>query len=256
MARGAFGTQSEYPNVRTNWTDQHSDIYVRRTVELSAADVASDLYLQFSHDDVFEIYINGTKIASTGETWRTGELAHFTSEMKKALKVGRNVVAAHCHNTNGGAYLDFGLFKNIKKKGAEVKAAKQKNVDVLATSTYYNFSCGPVDLDVVFTAPMLINNLDLLSTPINYISYQVRSNDGKQHDVQFYLGASPQIATNTTSQPTISVAMSKEGMDYVRTGTIEQPILAKKGDGICIDWGYLYLPALNGKVSEIGRAQV
>ena len=39
------------------------------------------------------------------------------------------------------------------------------------------------------------------------------------------------------------------GVDYAKCGTIEQPILAKKGDGICIDWGYLYLPAINGQVS-------
>ena len=38
-------------------------------------------------------------------------------------------------------------------------------------------------------------------------------------------------------------------MEVLQSGTIDQPILAKKGDGICIDWGYVYLPAVNGKVS-------
>ena len=120
---------------------------------------------------------------------------------------------------------------------------------MLATSSYYKFDCGPVELDVVFTAPMLIDNYDLLSSPINYISYQVRSNDSKPHDVQFYLGASTLIGVNKSSQPTVSSTVVNKGIKYVKTGTIEQPILAKTGDGICIDWGYFYMPNINGDVS-------
>ena len=246
--QGAFGSQ-EYPDVRTRWTEEHSDIYVRRTIELNNADADADLYLIYSHDDVFELYINGTKVIDTGETWKTGEILHLDGKLKGLLKSGRNLIAAHCHNTAGGAYLDFGVFKNVKKKGAEVKTAVQKSVDVLATNTYYTFKCGPVELDVVFTAPMLIDNLDLLSIPINYISYQVRSTDKKAHNVQFYLGASPLMAVNKANQPTVSTHESKDGIDFLKTGTIDQPILAKTGDGICIDWGYLYLPAVNGEVS-------
>ena len=37
------------------------------------------------------------------------------------------------------------------------------------------------ELDVVFTAPQLIDDLDLLSTPINYISYRVCPLDKKEH---------------------------------------------------------------------------
>ena len=248
-ARGAFGSQGEYPNVRTRWTDENSDIYVRRTIEVSADDAAADLYLCFSHDDVFELYINGTQVVNTGETWRTGVVKHLDGNMKGLIKPGKNVIAAHCHNTHGGAYVDFGIYKNVMKKTSDVKVAVQKSVSVLATNTYYTFECGPVLLDVVFTAPMLIDNLDLLSTPVNYISYNVRSKDKKQHNVQFYLSASPEIAVNKASQPTVTTIVTKEGVKYAKTGTIDQPILAKKGDGICIDWGYLYLPAINGDVS-------
>ncbi|MBQ8047323.1 MAG: DUF5127 domain-containing protein, partial [Prevotella sp.] len=249
VQEAAFGSRGEYPNVRTRWNEPNSDLYVRRTVELPADDAASDLYLVFSHDDVFELYINGVEVVKTGETWKTGEVKHLDGNLKNVLKPGKNVIAAHCHNTTGGAYLDFGVFKNVMKKGAEVQVAKQKSVDVLATNTYYTFVCGPVELDVVFTAPMLIDNLDLLSTPINYISYQVRSTDKKEHNVQFYLGASPEIAVNNANQPTVSSFVTEGGVKYAKTGTVEQPILAKKGDGICIDWGYLYLPAINGQVA-------
>ena len=136
----------------------------------------------------------------------------------------------------------------------QATTAQQKSVSVLATSSYYTFLCGPMELDVVFTAPMLIDDMDLLSAPVNYISYQVRSTDGQQHDATLTLTASSLLTVADAKQPTRAEAGSQLGVSYVRTGTIEQPILAKKGDAISIDWGYLYLPAINGEVSIKGDA--
>lgn len=248
IAEGAFGSP-DLNFVRTRWSKENSDLFVRRVVELTPADLEGDLYIIYSHDDVFNIFLNGTKIADTGETWREGVKLQLTPEMKKLLHPGKNIIASHCHNTTGGAYTDFGLYRNTSFDSQATVNAVQNNVDVMATSTYYNFTCGPVDLDLVFTAPMLIEDYDLLSSPINYISYQVKSNDGKEHDVKLLLTASPQIAQNKSSQATISTFEEKDGIAYVKTGTIEQPILAKTGDHICIDWGYLYLPAINGEVA-------
>lgn len=245
--KAAWGSDG-LPAVNTRWSATNSDLFVRRTVDIKAADLQEDLYLVYSHDDVFEIFINGTKVATTGETWREGVKLHLDGELKGLLKPGKNVIAAHCHNTTGGAYTDFGVFKNVALNSENVITAQQKSVSVLATNTYYTFACGPVELDVVFTAPMLINDYDLLSSPVNYISYQVRSVDNKVHDVQFYLGASTFLAVNKTNQPTISSTVINKGVKYLKTGTIEQPILAKTGDGICIDWGYFYLPNINGEV--------
>ena len=245
--KAAWGSDG-LPAVNTRWSATNSDLFVRRTVDIKAADLQEDLYLVYSHDDVFEIFINGTKVATTGETWREGVKLHLDGELKGLLKPGKNVIAAHCPNTTGGAYTDFGVFKNVALNNENVITAQQKSVSVLATNTYYTFACGPVELDVVFTAPMLINDYDLLSSPVNYISYQVRSVDNKVHDVQFYLGASTFLAVNKTNQPTISSTVINKGVKYLKTGTIEQPILAKTGDGICIDWGYFYLPNINGEV--------
>lgn len=87
----------------------------------------------------------------------------------------------------------------------------------------------------------MMDDLDLLSTPVNYISYRVRSLDKKQHDVQMYVETTPQLAINELTQPTRSKVIRRNGINYVQAGTIDQPILARKGDGICIDWGYAYL---------------
>lgn len=249
--QGAFGSENR-SEIHTRWADENSDIYVRRYFNIDAGLLAKDYVLKFSHDDVCEIYLNGTKIVDTGLQWRWNVKQDLDANMKKLLRAGRNVLAVHCHNTTGGAHLDFGLYRNMAPEGLAVSNAQQKSVDVMATSTYYTFGCGPVDLDVVFTAPMLMDDYDLLSTPVNYISYQVRATDGREHSVELLLAATAEMGTdnlNTTLQPTRSDIVEKDGVKYARTGTIEQPILAKKGDGVCIDWGYFYLPAINGDVS-------
>ena len=240
--------------VRTHWSKENSDLYVRRSINLKASDLKENLFIIYSHDDVFELYINGTKVADTGEIWREGVKLQLNDKQKALLHEGENIIAAHCHNTTGGAYTDFGLFKNTSVSAGNILTAKQKSVDVLATNTYYTFICGPVELDVVFTAPMLIDDYDLLSSPINYISYQVRATDNKEHDVQLLIAATPEMGVNKPSQPTRSQLVRENGVSYVKSGSIDQPILAKKGDGICIDWGYLYIPAINGQVN-MGSAE-
>ena len=250
----AWGTVNEYPNCRHEWKQQNSDIYIRRTVSLTAEDLQKDLWIQFSHDDVFELYINGHRIISTGETWLQGEQHRLTTTEKGYLKEGDNMFAAHCHNTTGGAYVDYGLFENILQGVSGGEKAIQKDVDVMATNTYYTFSCGPVELKLVFTAPMLIDDLELLSTPINYLSYQVTSTDGNAHDVQFYFATSAQLSVDQMSQPTRSELVTENGQRYIKAGSVEQPVLKRAGDLITIDWGYLYVSAVNGEVSVADAA--
>ena len=246
--KGAFGS-NENQFIRTPWTEENSDLYVRREFDLKPADLQGDLFLVYSHDDNFEIYINGTRVAQGPAEHKEEVKLELTDDIRKLLRPGKNVIASHCHNNGGGALTDFGIYRNVGVEDSSTPKAVQKDVDVTATSSYYTFECGPVELDLVFTAPMLIDDYDLLSSPINYISYQVTSTDGQEHDVQILLTASPKIAQNKQAQSTISTLEEHNGVAYMKTGTIEQPILAKTGDHICIDWGYFYMPAINGTVS-------
>ena len=246
---GAFGTQGEYPNVHTSWTNTNSDIYIRRHFTLSAADLEKALVLIYSHDDVCDASINGRRIVSTGNTWVQNVEYRLTAEDKAVLTEGDNVIAYHVHNTMGGALADIGLYAD---PSGEIKA-KQKSIDVLPTQTYYTLECGPVELDLVFTAPFLMDDLDLMSVPINYISYQVRSTDGKEHDVQFYFGTTPELTVDDNSQATVSTIVKSGETTYIKSGSVEQKVLGRAGDNISIDWGYLYIPDINGKVSISDR---
>ena len=73
------------------------------------------------------------------------------------------------------------------------KAAVQQSVNVLPTQTYYTFKCGPVCLDLVFTSPLLLEDLDRMSTPVNYISWQVRAMDEKAHETRLTIDFSTGI---------------------------------------------------------------
>jgi hypothetical protein len=77
--RAAWGSDG-LDFVRTHWSDLNSDLYVRRNIDLTAADLNEDLWIIYSHDDVFELYINGTKVADTGETWVEGVRLHLDSD--------------------------------------------------------------------------------------------------------------------------------------------------------------------------------
>lgn len=240
LGKAAFGTP-DMRRIGIEWKGNNSDIWIRREFSINELDKDARIYLKYSHDDIFELYINGEKIVTTDLSWNNDVLLELTEEMKLKLKQGTNVIAAHCHNTTGGAYVDFGLYKQHSQKCNFENVAIQKDVNVLPTQTYYTFECGPVELDLVFTAPLLLNNLDLVSTPINYISYKVKSSDKKKHDIQLYLETTPQLSVHETNQPTISQKISMNGMTYLKTGTIEQPYTVRKGDGVRIDWEYAYL---------------
>lgn len=245
--KAAFGTR-DMPRIQTEW--KNDDIWVRRSFDLNDLAADDQFYLIYSHDDVFELYLNGEKLVGTDYSWNNDVTLKLSDEARKKLRKGKNIIAAHCHNTTGGAYVDFGIYKEKKETANFDTEAVQKSVSVLPTQTYYTFTCGPVELDVVFTAPQLLDDLELMSTPINYISYQVRSSDKKPHDVQFYLEMTPELAVNEQTQPTVARSIVKNGLSYVEAGTIDQPVCDRKGDAICIDWGYAYLASGNGS----GRA--
>lgn len=220
---------------------QSKDVWVRRTFTLNKTDY-NKLFLKINHDDNTEVYLNGEEIYSY-KGW-LGKFQYFAIDdaIKQKLQKGKNVLAIHVENTAGGAMLDAGIANEpVMKKSSDVTDAEQKSVTIKATQTIYNFSCGTVDATLTFTSPLLMSDLKLLSRPVSYITYSVKANDGNTHDVQVYVGASTNIATNTPAQEVITQKYSTPQLSILKAGTKEQPILKKKGDDLRIDWGYMYV---------------
>lgn len=240
----AFGTE-DTPFMKTPWNTL--DIWIRRTFDLPEDISNETLFLEYSHDDNIEVYINGKEVATAGNGWEMNLLKEIPEAVKKSLKPKGNVIAAHCRNNGGGAYVDLGIMKKINRGDTFEKKAIQTKANVTPTQTYYTFTCGPVELDVIFTAPLLMDDLRLMSAPYNYLTYQVRSTDGQLHDVQVYLETTPQWVVNSTEQQVTFDKVERPNYRYLKTGSVDQPVLEKSGDGICIDWGYLYFTAPNVK---------
>ena len=230
----AFGTDG-LRNVKTLWPSH--DIWVRREVTLSQQQIADrQLYLRYSHDDVFQLYINGIQLVSTDYEWNNDVDILIPDSILKTMSEGKMTIAAHCENRTGGALVDFGIYAAHKKQSVLDKTAIQKSVDVQATQTHYTFQCGPVELRLDFMAPFLMDDLELLSRPVNYVSYQVASLDGKEHQAELYFELASQKAFNADS---VDVSENADLLLF-KMGNSRQQLWSNTIE-ISPAWGYFYI---------------
>ncbi|MGN6601958.1 MAG: glutaminase domain-containing protein [Ginsengibacter sp.] len=220
----------------TIWNSK--ELWVRRVFSVNKTHF-NKLFLKLKHDDNIEVYLNGKEVYHY-KGW-TGKYQYIPLN-SDVLKNGKNVLAIHIANTAGGSFLDAGIVNEKKiESNLNIIQAQQKSLNMNATQTIYDFSCGPVDATLTFTSPLLLKDLDILSRPVSYITYSVKSNDGKTHNVQLYFGASTDIAVNTPVQKVVTKKYNSSGLNILKAGTIDQPVLQKKGDDLRIDWGYMYV---------------
>jgi hypothetical protein len=129
---------------------------------------------------------------------------------------------------------------------AGVEPMAQVAVTVGPTTTSCEFEDAHVHVLLSFVSPLLPSDLDLLSRPISYVTWDVRARDGKRHDVALYFDASAEFVVNEPDQEVEWGRTPAEGLEVLRIGTHEQPVLAKKGDDLRIDWGHGYVAAAKG----------
>lgn len=226
---------------KTKWLTK--DLWIRRSFTVTG-NKFNKLFLKLRHDDDVEVYINGEEVIKRpGATGKFLYLPLSDSILKK-IKTGTNLLAMHVVNTGGAAWLDAGLVEEPKVIAVnKTRIAQQKSITINATQTSYEFTCGKADLQLTFTSPLILNDLDLLARPVSYINAKVSANDGASHDVQLYFGASTDLAVNTPVQEVKTQQYTSKGLSILKAGTTEQPVLQKKGDDLRIDWGYMYIAA-------------
>lgn len=114
---------------------------------------------------------------------------------------------------------------------------------VYPTRTEYVFEAGGVRLTVTFLSPLLPDDLDVLSRPVGYVAFHVRSVDGKPHRVEVYLDVGAEWATDVFDQPVLWMRQRIRGLQAMRAGTQTQQVLHRSGDDQRCDWGYVWLAA-------------
>jgi hypothetical protein len=122
----------------------------------------------------------------------------------------------------------------------------QDDLRVLPTRTIYTFERAGVRVEFTFLTPAIASDLEVLSRPVTYLVWTIRSTDGREHQVQVYLDASAALAVNTPEEPVVWGRFRMGGMNALRIGSARQAVLEKDGDNLRIDWGYFYLAAPAG----------
>lgn len=224
---------------KTFWGSKN--IWMRRTFTLDNTNI-DHLMLKLYHDDNVEVYLNDEKVFANVGWTSDFELIPLSDKIKAKLKKGQNTLAIHCANTAGAGWLDAGLVDLVKPKpNNAILQARQTGVEVTATQTDYKFRCGKADLLVTFTSPLLLNDMDIFIRPVSYITYKVRSNDNRHHNIKVSFSTSTNIAVNKPLQQVAAEMYVANKLSVLKAGTTEQPVLKKKGDDLRIDWGYMHV---------------
>ena len=106
-AAGGFGGRG-MPGVavRTEW--RTADIWLRR--EFAMPDpVPASLALSAFHDEDAEVFINGALAARLPGYANDYVAAPILEPARAAIRPGRNVLAVHCRQTQGGQFIDVGI---------------------------------------------------------------------------------------------------------------------------------------------------
>jgi hypothetical protein len=102
---GGFGTRGT-PGaiVNTGWNT--SDIWLRGQITIPEGNY-HNLQLNLHHDEDAEVYVNGQVAAKV--TGYTSEYEPVAIDRRLVLKAGKYSFAIHCHQTQGGQYIDLGI---------------------------------------------------------------------------------------------------------------------------------------------------
>ncbi len=109
---GGFGRYDTVGGrVATLW--KTPDIWIRKSIELKER-IESPALLIF-HDDDTKVYINGVLVADLQRYTTSYRVITLDQKATDALKLGPNLIAAHCHQTGGGQFIDVHLVdkKNV-----------------------------------------------------------------------------------------------------------------------------------------------
>ena len=120
-------------------------------------------------------------------------------------------------------------------------ALKQVRLSVTPTRTAVVLTSSEIELDMEFMNPLFPDDLALLSRPVTYLTWNVKSRDNRDHQVTLYLDAAGTLATNDPGQAVFASRARMQGLDLLRIGTKRQSVLDRFGDNVRIDWGWFYL---------------
>lgn len=141
----------------------------------------------------------------------------------------------------GIARIDGKPYRFMGRRPDRMPAMEQTAHAVAATHTTYEFRQDGVTLRLVFFTPAFVDNLDVLSRPVTYLTWTAQSNDGAVHDVSVLFDVDPVIAVNDASEKVVLTRNRTTSLDVLSAGSQDQRVLNRSGDNLRIDWGHFHL---------------
>jgi hypothetical protein len=172
-----------------------------------------------THDPYFSIWSDADKLTD-------GPTRHWTGSIEPIAGLVR---------------IDGKPYRFMGERPRGVPAMEQASLKVTATHTVYVFEAAGIRLTTTFFTPAIAEDLDLVSRPVTYLTWQVTSTDSSQHQVQLYLDVDPRIAVDTTDQPVTWGRTRAGSLHVLNVGSQDQRVLGRAGDNLRIDWGYFHL---------------
>ena len=114
--------------------------------------------------------VNAFSMADTLNSADVDQWTHNTHDMVSGVRV------------DGSFFLLMGT-PTPAWSASPLPVATQLSVAVLATQTRYSFAAGPVAINLTFTSPQIPSDLELMSRPCHYVTYDVAATDGAVHAV-------------------------------------------------------------------------
>jgi hypothetical protein len=156
----------------------------------------------------------------------------------------------HPQPLTGLIRIDNKPFRIMGQDPASVPALEQTSMVLTPTHTRYSFAGEGVSLELTFFTPAFLNDLEILSRPVTYLTWAVHTTDGKQHAVSLMLDANPGIATSIDGQAVAFSRNRTEQTEVLSVGTRDQSILNRSGDDLRIDWGYFHIAVPDDEPSD------
>ena len=141
------------------------------------------------------------------------------------------------------ARIDGANYRFMGADPEQVPAMSQVSMRVRALHTSYSFEAVGVHLTVTFFTPALPKDLDALARPVTYLTWEVRSTDGRPHTITLLIDVSHRVAVNSEDQEVTWGRSKASELDVLMVGSRDQRVLSWAGDNLRIDWGYFYLAA-------------
>ena len=147
-------------------------------------------------------------------------------------------------------------FRIMGTEPKDIPALEQTHLNIQPTTVTYTFEGAGVRVNLDFMTPLLPEDLMILSRPVTYLTWNVASIDGKSHEVQLYYDNTAELAVHNPKNEKVTWSTEKMGsISALKVGSVDQPVLRMKGDGVRINWGYDYVAVPDSQKGRLSLAR-